>query len=140
MQRKKSRRLFRFIPVLGMLLMSGCTAVSTSNEGVALYKNSIVSTLCLFGIGVAFLVFGIGIAKESYEKRIPKKRSKKRRRQQPKAKQAGTTGIVIGSGLTLIGVIIIVLGVPSSLLAYVEVGPEQVVIRDQLYLLVCNWP
>lgn len=120
---------------LVLLTMTGCTAVRSTQGDVTTYKNSIPHVLGLAAIGVAFLVFGIGIAKESYQKfnsRPSRGKSKSKRPRRPTS-SGFPTGVLVGSGLTLIGIIIVVLGLPSALLAYVEVGPDKVVLRDKLF-------
>ena len=124
----------RWIPLLlSVVVLSGCTTVSQTGESMT-FKNSIPSILGLLAIAIAFLVFGVGIALESYRKAVPPQRkTKKKRRRSSSGESKAWGGVVIGGGLTLIGLIILLMGVPSQIMAYVTVAPDKVVIRDQLF-------
>lgn len=128
-------RLSKLFAVGSLLLplFSGCAAVAHPAGESVTFKNSMLATVGLLGIALAFLVFGAGIARESYHALPKGKRSRKSSKsgkgRQPTPKWAG---VMVGSGLTVIGGLILLLGVPSSLLAYVTVTPEKVVLRDQL--------
>ena len=126
-------------PTLLLISLTGCTAVSTSEGDSTVYSNSVPFVLGLTLIGLAFLVFGVGIAKESLQSRQTRSKRKSRSRKRSSAKKSSRKrraipwGVLVGGGLTLIGAIIMLMGVPSSLMAFVKVGPEQVVIRDDLF-------
>ena len=129
---------FMCIPVVLLVCGSGCTAVSAPQGETTVYTNSIPFVGGLSLIGAGFLFFGVMIAKESLQNpRASRRRSKRKKRsgrKRARPRQSGSFwGVVVGGGLTTIGLIILCMGVPSSLIAYVEVGPEKVVIRDQLF-------
>lgn len=115
--------------------VSGCTAVSSSDGDTTIYRNSVLLIVGVLAISIAFLVFGVGIFLESFQaiRAKPKRSRSGKRKRKPAAQGKAWGGVCVGVGLTLIGLIVLLMGVPSAALAYVEVGPERVVIRDQLF-------
>ncbi|QDU40939.1 hypothetical protein Mal4_53020 [Maioricimonas rarisocia] len=122
------RRLAAGSVVLGSVLVApGCAQVSRTGDTTVI-SHSWVSLLAIFVIGVSMVVFGVGITKESMEAPAPKKGAGK-----SKAKPRRSTGTYFGVGLTIAGLLILVLGVPSAYVASVTVHPDRVVFRDALF-------
>ncbi len=115
---------------------SGCMASESQQGDSFVYTNTILKTLMLLGIAAVLLVIGAGILRESLKPPKPQKKKRtprdgKRRKPEPPPtdpkKKIGA--ILLGSGLLLGGVLVLILGVPSSLVQHVTVSKDKVAMR-----------
>ncbi|MFG0331784.1 MAG: hypothetical protein ACF8TS_00355 [Maioricimonas sp. JB049] len=113
-----------------LLLAPGCARVSQA-DATTVISHSRVSLLAIFAIGMTMVLFGVGIARESMEAARPKKRKKGAAK--TKAKPRRPIGTYFGVALTIAGLLILLLGVPSAYVAKVTVHPDRVVFRDALF-------
>jgi hypothetical protein len=118
-----------------LLGLSGCMASESQQGDTFVYKNTILKTLLLLGIAGALLVFGVGILWESLKGVKPKKKrrtSDRRKRRKPAASTSPgkkIAGIGFGAGLSFGGMLVLVLGVPSSLMQHITVSQDRVTMQ-----------
>ncbi|MEW4529372.1 hypothetical protein [Maioricimonas sp. JC845] len=118
-----------------LLLISGCAQVEQSGEATVV-RHSWLSVLAIFAIGVALLVFGACITKESMGDSGSAKKPRRKSRsgkEGAKKKEGSRKGALIGLVLSVAGMLVLALGVPSAWDASVTISPDRVVFRDALF-------
>lgn len=114
--------------ILLILVLPGCMATESQQGDTFVYKKTMLNTLMLLGISVAFLAFGIFILRASLQgtKTRRKRRSAKRRRPMS-VKQIGAAAG--GAVLTIIGAFVLLFGVPGSRMQHITVSKDRVTMR-----------
>lgn len=119
-----------------LLMISGCAQVTQSGEATVV-RHSWLSVLAILAIGVTLLVFGAGITKESLggsgSAKKPRRKSRSGKEGAKKRKQGSGMGSLIGLVLSVAGMLVLALGVPSAWDASVTISPDRVVFRDALF-------
>lgn len=112
-----------------MLLCSGCVAVEKAEGSNFVYRQSVLIPLLLGLFGLLLAISGAVAAIQAIPFLMPAKPVKKKGKKKKPTVLRGAVQLGFASLATLLGLGLLLLGVPSTLLSTVTVKPDRIVLR-----------